>query len=86
METLLATLDRDRQPFPDLVVADHGWAGAAGQAGIDTIGFADSNDPALFVAEAEGIVSVTVPLDDNVAPPLYAPLTVYVMQSADLFY
>jgi hypothetical protein len=86
MEALLATLYRVGEPLPDLVIADHGWAGAAGQAAVDTVGFADSNDPALFVAEAEGIVGVTVPLDDNVAPHLYAPLTTYVLQSADLFY
>jgi hypothetical protein len=38
------------------------------------VGFADSNDPALFVGEAEGRVAVTVPLDDNVQPHLYAPV------------
>ena len=32
-----------------------------------TVGFADCNDPALFVGEAEGKVAVSVPLDDNVA-------------------
>jgi Phosphatase len=86
MQAMLAGLNQAGQPLPDIVVADHGWAGAAGQAGVDTVGFADSNDPALFVAEAEGIVGVTVPLDDNVDPRLYAPLTAYVLQSADLCY
>ena len=37
--------------------------------------FADSNDPALFVGEAEGKIAVTVPLDDNVLPRYYEPLT-----------
>ena len=60
---------------PDLVLADHGWAGAAAEAGIETVCFADTNDPALFVAEADGRVSVTVPLDDNVLPHLYQPLS-----------
>ncbi|HEY0487464.1 MAG TPA: phosphatase [Mycobacteriales bacterium] len=69
---------------PDLVVADHGWAGAAGQAGVDAVGFADCNDPALFVGEAEGRVLVSVPLDDNVAPHLYAPLTAYLVERAGL--
>lgn len=64
---------------PDLVVADHGWAGAAGQAGIDTVGYADSNDPALFVGEAEGRILASVPLDDNVLPHLYAPLAAYLV-------
>jgi hypothetical protein len=48
-------------PDIDLVMADHGWAGAASQAGLATIGFADCNDPALFVGEAEGKVDVVVP-------------------------
>jgi hypothetical protein len=77
MRAVLSRLDGER---PDLVVADHGWAGAAAQAGIDTMGFADSNDPALFVGEAEGKVAVVVPLDDNVLPSLYAPLTAYLLR------
>ncbi|MEW9527676.1 phosphatase [Microbispora sp. NPDC049125] len=64
---------------PDFVIADHGWAGAAGDAGIETVGFADSNDPALFVGEAEGKIAVSVPLDDNVLPRFYAPLTSYLL-------
>jgi Phosphatase len=84
MQMILAALAEDGQPPPDLVVADHGWAGAAGEAGIDAIGYADCNDPALFVGEAEGKVLVSVPLDDNVAPHLYAPLTAYVLQRAGL--
>ena len=67
-------------PPPDLVVADHGWAGAAAQAGVPTIGFADSNDPALFVGAAEGKVDVVVPLDDNVTPGAYAPLAAYLLR------
>ena len=63
---------------PDLVVADHGWAGAAAEAGIDTLALADCNDPALFVAEAEGKPVVTVPLDDNVRPQLYDPVSAFV--------
>lgn len=71
-------------PPPDLVVGDHGWAGGAAQAGVDAVGFADSNDPALFVGEAEGRVLVSVPLDDNVAPHLYAPMTAYLLDRAGL--
>ncbi|MFC4058651.1 phosphatase [Planomonospora corallina] len=77
MEAMLAELGEDR---PDLVIADHGWAGAAGEAGILTVGFADSNDPALFVGEAEGKIAVTVPLDDNVLPRHYAPLTRHLVE------
>jgi len=59
---------------PGLVCADHGWAGAAAEAGVETVAFADCNDPALFLGEADGRVAVAVPLDDNVLPHLYAPL------------
>jgi hypothetical protein len=61
------------------VVADHGFTGAAGQAGIDAAGYADSNDPALFVGEAEGTVAVSVPLDDGVLPHLYAHVAAYLL-------
>ncbi len=75
MHALLAALGSP----PDLVVADHGWAGAAAQAGIETLALADCNDPALFVAEAEGKPITTVPLDDNVLPHLYDPLAEHVL-------
>ena len=75
-EPMVAVLSALDVP-PDLVVADHGWAGAAVQAGLDVLGMADCNDPALFVAEHEGRSIVTVPLDDNVAPHLYDPLSAF---------
>jgi hypothetical protein len=75
MQALLAA-----GPRPDLVLADHGWAGAAAQAGIPTIGLADTNDPAMFVGAEEGKVTVAVPLDDNVAPALYRPLADYLLR------
>jgi len=84
MEAMLAELAADGVDPPDLVLADHGWAGAAGQAGITSVGFADSNDPALFVGEDEGKVAVAVPLDDNVEPHLYAPLTEFLLHAAGL--
>ncbi|HEX2313844.1 MAG TPA: phosphatase [Thermomonospora sp.] len=74
----------ESENWPDLAIADHGWAGAAGQAGIDTVGFADCNDPALFAGEAEGRILATVPLDDGVLPAHYAPLTAYLMSRAGL--
>jgi len=84
MREVLRALEREGHDLPDLVVADHGWAGCAGSLGIETVGFADSNDPALFVGEAEGTVQVCVPLDDNVPPHLYAPMTAYLLDAADL--
>jgi hypothetical protein len=82
MQLMLANLAVAGQAPPDLVMADHGFAGAAGRSGVLTVGFADSNDPALFVGEAEGDVAVCVPLDDNVAPTLYAPMTAYLLARA----
>lgn len=75
MRALLEVLGDDP---PDLVVADHGWAGAAAEAGVETLALADCNDPALFVAEHEGKPVITVPLDDNVPPHLYDPVSAYV--------
>jgi hypothetical protein len=75
-EPMRLMLDRlaAAQVRPALVLADHGFAGAAGAAGLRTGGFADCNDPALFVAEATGLLDVAVPLDDNVPPGRYEPL------------
>lgn len=85
MAEIFAALAKAGRALPDLVVADHGWAGCAAQHGIDTIGFADSNDPALFLAEAEGTLSVCVPLDDHVRDPgYYEPLTAYLLATAGL--
>ncbi len=80
MRALLAALEGSGEAPPDLVVADHGWAGAAAECGIPTLGLADCNDPALFVAEHEGKPIVTVPLDDNVLPHHYDPLSAYVIR------
>lgn len=58
---------------PDLVLADHGFAGAAIEAGIDTISIADVNDPALLAAKALGRTQTVVVMDDNVDPDAYWP-------------
>jgi hypothetical protein len=71
-------------PLPGLVVGDHGWACGAGQLGFETIGPADTDDPAPFVGEAEGRVAVAVPLDDGVRSACYEPLTRYVLNRACL--
>lgn len=71
-------------PLPELVVGDHGWVCGAGQLGFEAIGLADTDDPALFVGEAEGRVSVVVPLDDAVRSAYYRPLTRYVLNRACL--
>ncbi|GCE00134.1 phosphatase [Embleya hyalina] len=85
MSAILDALAESGRPRPDLVVADHGWAGRAGQHGIPTVAFADSNDPALFLGEAEGTVTVTVPLDDHIVDARdYAPMTAYLLAAAGL--
>jgi len=58
---------------PDLVIADHGYAGAAIEAGIETISVADVNDPALIVAKAQGRTEIVVVMDDHVDPDAYWP-------------
>ena len=49
----------------DLVVADHGFAGAAIAAGVPTIVVMDTNDPAFAVVAGRGADVTVVPMDDN---------------------
>jgi hypothetical protein len=58
---------------PDLVFADHGFAGAAIERRIDTISIADVNDPALVVAKRLGMTDLVIVMDDNVQPEDYWP-------------
>ena len=58
---------------PDAVFADHGFAGAAIEAGVPTIAIMDINDPALAVATAEDKDVLVIPMDDNRPPHLYEP-------------
>nr|WP_084725393.1 phosphatase [Streptacidiphilus melanogenes] len=80
----LAALAERGEPAPDLVLGDHGWVCAAGRLGLRAVGFADSNDPAVFIAEEEGEVEVAVPIDDGLCPDCYRLPTAYVLQLADL--
>lgn len=84
MRAALARLTEEKRSWPQLVIADHGFAGAAAEAGVATVGFADSNDPALFLGEYEGKLHATVPLDDGYPPDHYRPLSDYVIQRAGL--
>jgi len=77
MEMILEGIDP-----PDLVISDHGLAGAAIVAGIETLAFADVNDPALSVAKRRGLTEVVVPLDDNREPERYAAMTAYLAAAA----
>jgi len=64
---------------PDLVLADHGWAGGAIARGIETACFTDVNDPAIAVAKADGLVQIVVPCDDNLPPVAYEPVRDYLV-------
>jgi len=67
MERMLAEVT------PDLVFADHGFAGAAIERGIETISIADVNDLAPVVAKAQGRTELVIVMDDNVQPESYWP-------------
>jgi Phosphatase len=58
---------------PDLVFADHGFAGAAIERGVETLSIADVNDPAVLVAKAQGRTETVIVMDDNVSPDDYWP-------------
>lgn len=49
----------------DFVVADHGFTGAALNHGLAAIGFYDTDDPAIPVAEALGLPVLAAPFNDN---------------------
>lgn len=68
MEALL-----EAEPWPDLVLGDHGFAGAAIERDIPTIAVMDINDHALAVASAQGKDVTIIPMDDNRPPRLYEP-------------
>ncbi len=56
---------------PELVFADHGFAGAALSGGIPVIACMDTNDTALAVAHARGRDITLIPLDDGRRPDAY---------------
>jgi hypothetical protein len=58
---------------PELVLADHVFAGAAIEAVDDTVWVAYVKDPALLVAKAQGRTGVVIVMDDHVAPDAYWP-------------
>lgn len=59
----------------DLVVADHGFAGAAIEAGIPTVSIADVNDPALPLAQSRDRTGAVLLIDDGLDASLFAPVT-----------
>jgi hypothetical protein len=65
---------------PDLVVGDHGFAGAALVRGIDAVGVVDTNDPALVLAWSRGLPLSPILCDDNRPPGSYRALTDFVLE------
>jgi len=59
----------------DAVVGDHGFAGAAVEAGVLTVSIADANDPGLPVAQARGRTDGVLVIDDGLNPAVYEPVT-----------
>jgi len=59
----------------DLVVADHGFAGAAIEAGIPTLAIADVNDVALPLAQARGRTDGVIVVDDGLDASRFVPVT-----------
>ena len=59
---------------PDLVVADHVYAGVASSSGLEVVAFADLDAVALAVAAWQGRAVRIVPLDDRRPPAAYAGL------------
>ncbi len=61
-------------PQPDLVVADHWFAGIAAAVGLEVVAFADLDAMALAIASWRGLAVRVIPLDEHAAPQAYAPL------------
>ncbi len=55
----------DAKETPNLVLADHGFAGEAINRGVFTVAVMDTNDPGLAVAKKLGAKLVLVPMNDN---------------------
>ena len=58
----------------DLVVADHGYASGAINAGVPVVAVMDTNDPALALAQRLGADLIIIPMDDNRPPSCYLPI------------
>ena len=74
-EYMESMLDELGSGLPDLVVGDHGFAGAAIEAGIATLSIADVNDPALPLAQARNRTRGVLLVDDGLRPDLFAPVS-----------
>jgi hypothetical protein len=78
MEAMLDELGAAKR-VPDLVVGDHGMAGAAIERGIPALSIADVNDPALMLAQVRGRTDAVLAIDDNLAPSAFRPVTAAIL-------
>lgn len=81
MKAMLDHLDAVGQPV-DLVIADHGMAGAAIEAGIQTVSIADVNDTALMLAHQRGRHESLLCIEDNLTPAQFNPVTEFILATA----
>lgn len=81
-EQMLDALIEGEGP-PGLVVGDHGMAGAAVERGIETLSIADVNDPALMLARARGRTDLVLPIDDNLVPSAFEPVTATMLNAIE---
>jgi hypothetical protein len=61
-------------PYPDLVVADRGYAGGALRAGIEVVALADLDAIALGVAQRRGLPATIVPMHERRPAAAYEAL------------
>jgi hypothetical protein len=80
--TAMITAARAAGDQIDLVVADHGMAGAAIEAGIATMSIADVNDSALVLAHSRGRNEHVLCIEDNFTPAEFAPVTEFMLTIA----
>ncbi|MGD7789509.1 phosphatase [Propionibacteriaceae bacterium Y1700] len=66
----------------DLVIADHGMAGAAIEAGLETLSIADVNDSALMLAQHRGRHHHLLCVEDNLPPAQFHPVTEHLLSLA----
>lgn len=83
MQAMLSELDGPGDGRPDIVVADHGFAGAAIEAGVPTVSIADVNDPALPLAQARGRTAGVLLVDDGLPPDVFGAVTRAVLAWSD---
>ncbi|NED97844.1 hypothetical protein G1H11_21330 [Phytoactinopolyspora alkaliphila] len=81
MQAILAEAAASAQRI-DLVIADHGMAGAAIEAGIPTLSIADVNDAALSLAHTRGRHEHILCIEDNFTPAQFTPVTEFILAKA----